>query len=140
MRATISGNRSCMRLIELQSEFNAWADRLLTQAMSSSVVAYNFNLYEHATQFAIQLVGTRSFDMKDQDWACDEIFSSGEDLFSLPHAVVGDRWEKGLEAAKSLVESYLHHGSKAEVLKASSGVGVGFVDGDIEFAHLRGSQ
>jgi hypothetical protein len=129
-----------MRLMELQLEFNAWADRILTQPLSSSVVAYNFNLYEHADEFAIQLVGTRSFDLRDEDWACDEIYSSGEDLFCLPHKVVGNRWEKGLEAAKSLVENYLCHGTKAGVLKASSGVGVGFVDGDIEFAYVRGSQ
>lgn len=121
---------------EFYVEFNAWADRLLTQHASSSVVAYNFNLYEHADEFAIQLVGTRSFDMQDQDWACDEIFSSGEDLFCLPHTIVGDRWENGLEAAKALVKNYLHHGTRAALLKASRGVGVGFVDGDIEFAYL----
>ena len=117
-------------------EFNAWADRLLTKHTSSSVVAYNFNLYEHAKEFAIQLVGTRSFDVTEQDWACDEIFSSGEDLFLLPHNIVGESWENGLEAAKSLVRNYLHHGTQAPFLKASRGVGVGFVDGDIEFAYL----
>jgi|ERR1044072_4471293 cupin superfamily acireductone dioxygenase involved in methionine salvage len=119
---------------ELYIEFNTWADRILSRHASDSVVAYIFNLYEHAKEFAIQLVGTGSFDLRDQDWACDEIFSSGEDLFYLPHGIVGDRWEDGLEAAKSLVKNYLQHGSQAEFLKASRGVGVGFVDGDIEFA------
>lgn len=73
---------------EFELDFNTWVDRILTKHASNSVVAYNFNLYEHATGFAIQLVGTRLFDLRDQDWA-------------------GDR-----------------------------GVGVGFVDGDIELAHL----
>lgn len=122
---------------EFYIEFNTWADRVLTKHASNSVVAYNFNLYEHAKEFAIQLVGTRSFGLKDQDWACDEIFSSGEDLFVLPHAIVGNRWQNGLEAAKALVKNYLHHGAQAASLKASRGVGVGFVDGDIELAYLR---
>ncbi len=117
---------------ELYIEFNTWADRLLTKHASSSVVAYNFNLYEHANEFAIQLVGTRSFDVTDQDWAGDEVFSSGEDLFHLPHSIAGEKWENGLEAAKSLVRNYLHHGTEAALLKTSRGVGIGFVDGDIE--------
>lgn len=117
---------------ELYVEFNRWADRILSKYRSDSVVAYNFNLYEHAKEFAIQLVGTRSFDVSEQDWACDAIFSSGEDLFCLAHSIVGDRWESGLEAAKSLVKNYLDHGSQSAFLKASRGVGVGFVDGDIE--------
>ena len=120
-------------------EFNAWTDRILVNHASRSVVAYNFNLYEHADEFAIQLVGTRSFDLRDQNWACDEIFSSGEDLFYLPHNVVGDKWQDGLEAAKSLVKNHLDHGTQAKVLKASCGVGVGFVDGDIELAYVRQS-
>jgi len=122
---------------EFCKEFNAWVDRLLTKHASSSVVAYNFNLYEHTEQFAIQLVGARSFDVTDQDWACDEIFSSGEDLFYLPHTIVGDRWKNGLEAAQSLVKNYLQEGAQAAFLKESRGVGVGFVEGDIELAYLR---
>jgi hypothetical protein len=121
---------------ELYLEFNTWADRILTRHTSDSVVAYNFNLYEHEKEFAIQLVGTRSFDLRNQDWACDEVFSSGEDLFYLPHRLVGAGWKNGLEAAKALVKNYLQHGSQAVFLKASRGVGVGFVDGDIEFAHV----
>lgn len=74
---------------------------------SKSVVAYNFNLYEHEVEFAIQLVGMSSSDMSDEDWACHEVFSSGEDLFCLRHAIVGDRWQASLEAAKSLVKNYL---------------------------------
>ena len=121
---------------EFYIEFNSWADRVLTKHTSSSVVAYNFNLYEHANEFAIQLVGARSFDVTGEDWPCDEIFSSGEDLFYLPRSIVGDRWENGLEAAKSLVKNYLQHGTQAVLLKSSQGVGVGFVDGDIELAYL----
>ena len=121
---------------EFYLEFNTWTDQLLTKHTSSSVVAYNFNLYEHEDEFAIQLVGTRSFDVKDQDWAGDEIFSSGEALFYLPHIIVGTSWEDGLAAAKSLVKNYLRHGTQAALLKASRGVGVGFVDGDIELAYI----
>ena len=104
---------------------------------STPVVAYNFNLYEHEDEFAIQLVGTGSFDLSDEDWACDETFSSGEDLFYLPHTVFGDQWQIGLEMANSLVKNYLQHGKYAALMKATRGVGVGFVSGNIDLVYLR---
>lgn len=122
---------------ELLLQFNAWVDRLLIEFGATPVVAYNFNLYEHEDGFAIQLVGTGSFDPKDEDWACDEIFSSGEDLFYLPHAVVGNQWQTGLETANSLVKHYLQHGKYATLMKATRGVGVGFVNGNIDLVYKR---
>jgi hypothetical protein len=115
----------------LLTEFNDWTDRLLIEHAGTKAVAYHFNLYEHEESFAMQLVGTSVFDVSDDDWPCHEVFSSGEELFHLPHAMVGDQWEKGLEAAKSLVHNYLKQGNHALLLNASLGVGVGFVDGDI---------
>jgi hypothetical protein len=121
---------------ELLLQFNAWVDRLLIEFGSAPVVAYNFNLYEHEEEFAIQLVGTGSFDLGDEDWACNEIFSSGEDLFYLLHTVVGHRWQNGLETANSLVKNYLQHGKHGTLMKAARGVGVGFVSGDIDLVYI----
>src|SRR5262245_13870257 len=121
---------------QLFTEFNIWADRVLATQYGQKVVAFNFNLYEHESEFAIQLVGTSSFDMSNEDWACDEVFSSGEDLFYLSHAIVGNQWQSALETAKSLVKNYLDLGKQADVLKRSRGVGVGFVDGNIELVYV----
>src|SRR5262245_41973394 len=123
--------------LELSAQFNAWVDRVLIEVWSTPVVAFNFNLYEHEEEFAIQLVGTASFDLSDEDWGCDEVFSSGEDLFYLPHAVVGGQWQNGLEAANTLVKNYLQRGTHAALLKATRGVGVGFVDGNIDIVYQR---
>ena len=122
---------------QLTTAFNIWADRLLAKEYCGTVVAYNFNLYEHEGEFAIQLVGTSSFDISNEDWACDEVFSSGEDLFHLSHEIVGDQWERGLRTAKSLVRNYLDFGKHAAVLKGSRGVGVAFVDGSIDLVYVR---
>ena len=122
---------------ELMDQFNAWVDGIVSGVGSTPVVAYNFNIYEHDNGFAVQIVGTNSFDLTDEDWACDEAFSSGEDLFDLPRSVFGTEWQGGLDAANLLVKNYLQHGKQAEVMKAACGVGVGFVDGNIELVYLR---
>jgi hypothetical protein len=118
-------------------DFSRWVDRIMREHVARPAVAYNFNLYEHEEEFAIQLIGATAFDPSDDDWACDEAFSSGEDLFILPHSVVGRDWRNGLRESKGLIESYLEQGKEAGPLKASRGVGVGFVGGDLKFVYLR---
>lgn len=125
-----------MRNDDLPRLFNAWVDRVLIEHRDVTATAYNFNLYEHVDSFAVQLIGAASFESDDSSWACDEVFSSGEDLFEIPRALVGDDWTRGLDAAKSLVSGYLQNGAQAARLRSSRAVGLGFVDGDLELAHV----
>ena len=122
---------------ELFDEFSSWTDRVLLEHADTPVAAYNFNLYEHEEAFVIQLIGAKSFDRSDSDWATDEVVSSGEDLFELSHSVVSSDWEEGLRGAKALVKRYLETGKQAPLLKVSNAVGIGFVDGDLELLYLR---
>ena len=122
---------------ELFDEFSAWVDRILLEHARVKVVAYNFNLYEHEDEFAIQLIGATRFDCNDDDWPCDEAFTSGEDLFELPHSLVSRDYRKGLQHAKTLVKEYLKTGKQAPRLKASQAVGIGFVSGDLYLVYSR---
>ena len=122
---------------QIAREFNNWVDRVLSEH-SMEVAAYNFNLYEHDRSFAIQLIGATRFDSDDPSWPCDEAFSSGEDLFEVPHEIVGTDWQDGLATAKQLIMNYVRFGAQREKLKVAQGVGVGFVDGDIDLVVGRG--
>lgn len=122
---------------QVAREFNDWVDRVLSQH-PLDVAAYNFNLYEHDRAFAIQLIGAARFDSDDPSWACDEVFSSGEDLFEVPREVAGTDWQNGLAAAKQLIENYVRLGARSERLRVARGVGVGFVDGDLDIVMTHG--
>jgi hypothetical protein len=117
---------------DLLKAFVMWVDRVFAVHASTNVAAYNFNLYEHDTSFAVQLVGTARYDPADPDWACDETFSTGEDLFEIARAQVGSDWQQGQFAVKQMVHHYLQHGKFAERMKSASAVCAGFVDGDID--------
>jgi hypothetical protein len=122
----------------LVSDFVSWVDRIMLEyAKGKRAVAYNFNLYEHEDEFAIQLIGAKKFDLTDEDWPCYEAFSSGEDLFILPYSVVGREYATGQRKTKSLIESYLERGKAAGRLKRSRGVALGFVGGDLELIYVR---
>lgn len=116
-------------------DFSKWLEGNLEQ-LPSDVVAVNFNLYEGADQtYDIQLIGIDTFNEKDEDWACEEIFTTGENVFLLPKTNSIKNWEDGLSFIRKMVEKYLENGKYANILKGLQAVGIGFVDGDIELLY-----
>ena len=115
---------------KLQTNFTAWADTIMDGAPTDGVVAYAFNLAE---PWSIELVGCGSFDEDDPDWACDEVYRPETDSFPLPEDQFGTTWEQVLASVREMVVSYLGGGSSgASRLRASTAVGMGFVDGEMD--------
>ncbi|MBR7746293.1 hypothetical protein [Undibacterium baiyunense] len=117
-----------------EEEFKQWIDSCFQQTIPNSVVAFSFNLFEVAetndVKFGIEMVGTASFDEDDSDWACDEVWGPEVRQTPIPKLFSGDDWEECLINVKSLLQSYIKSHSGTEKFK--QGVGIGFVDGEIE--------
>ena len=110
-----------------------WIDEALDQGIPEGVVALNFNLYDDEEgDWSSDVIGASSFDMNNDDWACDEVteFGTREEPFSWHD---GDKdWEEILQEFKDYIGRYLIEGKHAEKLKEYKAIGVGFVDGEIE--------
>ena len=125
----------------MQEQFFEWLDHILQdQPLPGETVAANFNLYEESEDnaYAVQLIGAGEFDPEDEDWACEEVYSSEEDLFVFTDENnTGDEnnWERALETCVSWVSAYLAGGTYAQTLKALTAVAVGFVDGNLEIVY-----
>ena len=116
--------------------FSNWIDKHLSNDLPNSVVAINFNLYEGSEEtYDVQIIGSDSFDEDNDDWACGEIYTTGEDVFFVPRTKHIAEWEEGLSFITALVEKYLREGKYANKLKNYEAVGIGFVDGDITILH-----
>ena len=63
--------------------FTTWLNKVLQSPLPENTKAINFNLYEEAqpNTFGIQFVATSSFELNNDDWACDEILSSNGNMF-----------------------------------------------------------
>lgn len=113
-----------------------WIDTVLKDvAVPSDIVAFCFNLYEESDgSWAMELVGTERFDLEDEDWACNEAtdFGSRENLYNWKMEC---EWDEALEYMVNELKQYLSSGKYADLLKSKEGVGVGFVDGNIEILH-----
>lgn len=120
--------------------FAAWLDALLeNNEMPENTVAFNFNLYEDCADdssdervYGIQLIAADSFDSEDDSWACDEVWTSEEDIFYISLSDEKDQsGERAQEIYIEFVTEYLKTGKYADILE-SKPLGIGFVDGDLE--------
>lgn len=117
----------------MYDRFETWVNRVLVNGLPPEARAIGFNLYEDADSgWSIQMIASASFD--EEDWMCDEVFTTGEDLFSWKE---NTNWEHILELGIDLVKQYLENGKYAALLKGYDGVGVGFADGDVEIVYKK---
>lgn len=118
---------------EIYMEFKNWLDSLMKNNMPVDTVAFCFNLYEESAEdsvYSVQLVACNKFDKNDSDWACEEVWSSEEDIFCIE---LSDEQDKDCNAAQALIKSWVQEYMKnCEILSAKH-IGIGFVDGELEY-------
>lgn len=121
----------------MYEKLKRWLDEMLSEEFPEEVVAISFNLYEDGDDsWSLEVVGAASFDAEDSDWACDEVttFDTREDPFTWEESA---DWEDILSEATEALTKYLEDGKYADRLKTCTGIGVGFVDGEIEVIYSR---
>ncbi|MCD7890374.1 MAG: hypothetical protein LUG26_00935 [Ruminococcus sp.] len=125
--------------MEIYLEFAKWLDNLLgNNDMPENTAAFCFNLYDEEDEtYGVQIIASCEFDENDGgDWACSEVWTSGEDVFFIDHSDEenADR-ECGHEFIGGLVGNYLERGTYRHILLDSEAVGIGFVDGELEIMY-----
>lgn len=109
--------------------FKEWLKTKLSSELSKDLIAYNFNLYENDTdvKYDVQLVGSMSYDVNDDDWACNICYSSGEDIFSFDSV----DWETALDDFITMAKEAVNGDWKSVFGDMVEYVSAGFVDGDL---------
>lgn len=116
-------------MIESEKDFFDWLDRQLDDEIPNGIIAFSLNIYE--SPFKIEIVGSKEFDVEDEDWACNEDWEPGERSIFVSDELFGDSWEDAEESMASMAKSYIYSDSKnASKLRAAKGFAVGFVDGN----------
>ena len=112
-------------------DFFEWLDLILKNELNSEIKAINFNLYEDTdNKWSVELVGTFSFDRDNDDWACDEVFTTRDHPFEIE---CESDWKLVQTFFIGLVNEYLSSGK----LKEYQAIGIGFVDGDLHILYAR---
>ena len=59
------------------SELETQLNKVMQMNIPDDVVDFSFNLNEDANKsLTLELIGASSFDTTDNDWACDEVFTT----------------------------------------------------------------
>lgn len=121
-------------------EISEWLDDVLEDILDTGipneVTAFGFNLYDDGDDWSMELIGASEFDTDDEDWLCNEVtdFNTRDDPFQWHQKA---EWEEILNDVTCVLKQYLENGKYADVLKAKSGIGVGFIDGNINILYSR---
>lgn len=122
----------------MYEEFEIWLNDILDESLPIEGKAVNFNIYEEGDdQWSLQFIVASRFDPEDMDWACDEVFSSEEDIFEWTQET---SWEEVVVTANEWISKYLESGKHASALKSYEAVGAGFIDGIIEILYPIASE
>ncbi len=117
----------------MYNEFEMWLNEVLEAGLPANGTAINFNLYEEGrSNWSVQFIMSDCFDEDNEDWACHEMFSSGENLYRWKQK---GKWDRILEQASEWIREYLVHGKNNTLLLQYQAVAVGFVDGDLHILH-----
>lgn len=115
------------------NEFTEWLDNILKTNLPNGIIAINFNLYEDGNnKWSIELIGSSSFDENNEDWSCNEIFSTRDNPFVL---IEESDWRTIEIIFTKFIKEYLNKGKYANKLKQYIAIGIGFVDGDINIIY-----
>lgn len=128
-----------MLQMNIYEEFAHWLDDILeNNDMPAETKAFCFNLYEESEEdhiYGVQIIAAGEFDPEDKEgeWACDEVWSCEENIFTVDTSDEEDTgWANAQKLIKEMAEEYLRNGKYAGVLNDAQGVAIGFVDGDLE--------
>ena len=115
----------------MKQELITWLTPHL-KALPAEAKALCLNLYESEEEgeFDAQLVACAAYDREDPDWACEDIFSTGEELFGFS----SEDWEAALDLMLETMSEAIADGILPDAIEY---VAVGFVDGDLEEVFCR---
>jgi hypothetical protein len=115
-------------------DFIAWLDRLnRSDPPPDRLAAYNIRLFESQVGYMAYLIGSRVYDLDDEDWACNEDYVPIEKYFRLPKDLAaGKDWRDVQRQVRHLLKRYLESSESKGSFLATGVVTVGFDDGNLE--------
>lgn len=118
----------------LREALRGWITRVLHESFKPTrdVIAFNFGLFMSDRGYVIYLIGSKSFDAEDSDWACIEDYTPDERYLLLPDSVRSTQWNQLLTLVEKELRTILSEDVIRDTFLAeASMITVGFDDGDL---------
>lgn len=99
----------------------------------TDVIALNFGLFESVNGYGIYLIGSKSYDENDDDWACDIDFEPQNKYLMLTHDNVQNMdWKEIQHEVTNIISKYISDKRNNISLFQNKIITIGFDDGNLE--------
>lgn len=120
--------------LTIEKLFSQWMTVLnAKEKPAKDIIAFNFGLLETDGGFAAYLMGAKSFDPDDGDWACNIDYEPEYKYMILDQRLTkGMNWENVLERMTQVIGDYIKTDEfNSSILKNATAITTGFDDGDL---------
>ncbi|NDV65150.1 hypothetical protein [Bacteroides sp. 224] len=124
---------------QIEERFEKWLEQINSEEkIDSSIVGFNFGLFESTDGYMMYLIGSKSFDKEDEDWATEIDFEPQNKYFEFGEKFSkGKKWEEIQKYSESLVANYIRSDKfKESILSKSTAITTGFDDGNLTILYL----
>jgi hypothetical protein len=124
----------------IEQRFLKWTEKInQTERIDSSIVAYNFGLFESTKGYIMYLIGSKSFDKEDEDWATNVDFEPKEKYFELGKEFSKDKdWQEVLKYSEKLIADFVNSNDfRNSIFGNAKAITTGFDDGNLTVIYLK---
>jgi hypothetical protein len=117
-----------------KEQFDNWITRLAKmETPTNDILAFNFGLFETENGYTIYVIGAKTFDEEDSDWATEADFEPKDRYLEInPSETEGLEWTQVLEKVKLTVEDFVSSDKfENSFLRHAKFITTGFDDGDL---------
>lgn len=97
------------------------------------IIGFNFGLIETTNGFEMYLIGSKSFEVDDEDWATNVDFEPKQKYFQFGKEFSADKdWQDILKISEKLIRNYVDSEKfKTSLFANAKGITTGFDDGNL---------
>ncbi len=118
----------------VEQRFIEWLENINnSEKIDSSIIGFNFGLFEATDGFEMYLIGSKTFDIDDEDWATNVDFEPKHKYFQFGKDLSADKdWQDIQNFSEKLVSEYVNSSRfKNSIFANAKGITTGFDDGNL---------
>ncbi|HRE79187.1 MAG TPA: hypothetical protein PLL09_15325 [Flavobacterium sp.] len=124
----------------IEQAFAEWIDQINeNETVNNSIIGFNFGLFETTKGFEMYLIGSKKFEIDDEDWASYVDFEPKQKYFQFGKEFSADKdWQAIQQLSEKLVRSYVGSEKfKTSLFANAKGITTGFDDGNLTVINVK---
>jgi hypothetical protein len=128
------GQKTENKTMTIEQTFAEWIEKINeNETVDNSIIGFNFGLFETTNGFEMYLIGSKTFDKDDEDWATNVDFEPKQKYFQFGKEFSADKdWQEILKITETLIFNYVSSEKfKTSIFANAKGITTGFDEGNL---------